>query len=173
MRRFEEAEPLGDVVLRTEGCYLGIVDAASPSNRGGHWQRALQAAHADSELGSFNEYWLRLASEGQLQAWTFLFDGVYKIAFRMGRVPHLEGDGFLGAASDGVLWCPSGRVLVGSLAQLGDVSWQEVLTVRPGRYVCSMKSAPDQQLSHQNLERLDDYPADDGPDWTIYLSPTD
>ena len=79
--------------------------------------------------------------------------------------------GFLTHASGGRLLCPSGRILLGSLAQLGDAPWAEAIRVDPGVYELSLSPSVDQQLLHRDPESLDDYPAGDGPDWTVYLDP--
>jgi hypothetical protein len=176
-------EAVGDLstttLVRSEGCYLVVLDAQSSANIPGRWATFMERAHKETTVDAperflFNSYWLEQATAGHLQAWTVLFDGVYKIQLRLGSKASDDGadeDRFVGSQKNGILDCPSGRLLVGSLSRLGEGNWPEVMRVEPGRYRLTLTSATEQQLGHQGLESVDEYPANDRPDWTVYLAP--
>ena len=168
-------------LIESEACYFGIFDFVSPANRPGTWDAEFQAAKRRAgrqeweALFFLNQSWIDLAGEGALLSWITLFDGVFKIEVRiLAEVPKVEfgeeeKDHFLGKGNDNLLYCPSGNIVVESLTRLGSDSLCPLITVTPGTYRVGFVRNDDEESRHQFLEVENQYPANEGPDWIIYM----
>lgn len=164
-----------------EGCYFGIFDSASPANCPGKWDDEFQAAKRMagrqewSALFHLNQSWIDLAGEGALLSWITLFDGVFKVEVRiLAEQPKIEfgeeeKEQFLREGKENLLYCPSGNIVVDSLTRLGLNSVCPLLTIMPGTYRAGFVRNNDEESKHQFLEDESLYPANEGPDWTIYM----
>ena len=115
---------------------------------------------------------MQAAKDGQLLAWTLLFDGVFRAVVQV--VPeaapmpaHLSrnlGNG----ASQATLACPTGRLIVSCLGRLGEVQ-SPVVVLEPGNYLISLERDEDEEQHHTFLESVCQYPTGEGPDWKIKI----
>src|SRR5207245_22632 len=124
----------------------------------------------------FNELWAEGGRAHELLPWVLLFDGVFRVRIEVlpsGSEPSvraLQRGRFLGnLGSEGVLFCPSGEVVVAPLLSLGELSLRPAVVVPPGLYRVRIESNAEEQIKHEFLDRVEDYPPDDGPDWTLYM----
>jgi hypothetical protein len=107
-------------------------------------------------------------------SWITLFDGVFKVEVRiLAEQPKVDFGGearsqFLGAVETNLLYCPSGKIVVDSLARLGSSS-APIITVTPGTYRVGLVRNDTEESKHGFLESESLYPADEGPDWIIYM----
>jgi hypothetical protein len=173
---------IGTSLIATEAMYLAVFDRLSPANRlriqEEAWDLAAQRAGDEKwqTLLYFNGYWRDRADARELLAWTLLHDGVFRIRIEASNVPFVtepvEGkeDRFVGQdGGKGFLACPSGEIIVDSLSRLGEVDLCSTVIVPPGLYQVWLTCDCDQVNEHSFLERLDEYPEADGPDWILYL----
>ena len=163
-----------------EGCYFGIFDSASPANCKGKWDDEFQSAkRAAGEQGwtalfHLNQGWIDLAVQGALLSWITLFDGVFKVDVRiLAEQPKVEfgeeeTDCFLGEGKKNLLSCASGKIVVDSLARLG-ASSLPLITITPGTYRVGFVRNDAEESKHSFLESKNLYPANEGPDWIIYM----
>ena len=163
-----------------EGCYFGIFDSASPANCSGKWDDEFQSAQRRagrqgwSALFQLNQGWIDLAVEGALLSWITLFDGVFKVEVRiLAEQPKVEfveeeREQFLGEGKKNLLHCPSGNIVVDSLTRLGSRS-VPLVTVTPGSYRVGFVRNDTEESKHMFLESERLYPANEGPDWIIYM----
>lgn len=163
-----------------EGCYFGIFDSASPANCKGKWDDEFQSAkrrarrQGCSALFQLNQGWIDLAVEGALLSWITLFDGVFKVEVRiLAEQPKVEfgeeeREQFLGDGKNNLLYCPSGNILVDSLTRLGSGS-VPLITITPGTYRVGFIRNDAEESKHMFLESESLYPANEGPDWIIYM----
>ena len=167
------------VTVKTDGMYLAMFDLLSVVNSPNKWEEAMKEAHTLSasepykRMLHFNNIWSEYAASKCLLAWTFNFDGVYRVKVVVSSMGadtmELEAEPFIGVEDGGAqLRCPSGQLVISSLHDLGNLSMISA-TVLPGLYKVLLKVDWEQQDKHQFLERIDDYPSQDGPDWVLYL----
>jgi hypothetical protein len=161
-------------------CYFGIFDSNSLVNCGGKWDEAFQSAkrlagrEGWSALFHLNQSWIDLAGEGALLSWITLFDGVFKVEVRLlpdqpvVEFGEEERRQFLGEGKKNLLYCPSGNIVVDSLARLGSSS-VPLITVAPGTYKVGFVRNDSEESKHEFLDDESLYPVDEGPDWIIYL----
>jgi hypothetical protein len=167
-------------LVEGEGCYFGIFDSASPANCIGKWDDEFQSAkriagrQGWSALFHLNQGWINLAVEGALLSWITLFDGVFKVEVRiLAEQPKVEfgeeeRQQFLGEGKKNLLYCPSGNIVVDSLTRLGSSS-VPLITVTPGTYRVGFVRNDAEESKHTFLESESLYPANEGPDWIIYM----
>jgi len=173
---------MSERLIQTEGCYVGIFDALSPINVAGSFQRFMseadrQAATAQqgwSTLYRFNDQWIAATARGEILTWIVLFDGVFKTTAKI-LVPPPRIDptteqvqAFLGQDYHPLV-CPSGRIMVASLNDLGNHSLEPLVVVEPGTYRVALTRDDDQEDKHSFLTDPAQYPPLDGPDWSIDL----
>lgn len=165
------------VILESEGMYLALFDRQSPANDPEHY-RALQIMQeaAGREEGAFNDYWSGLAAEGHLLVWPLLFDGVFRVdlcASPPETLPDALSPEWLNHGAEGSprLVAPSGELVVCSLHRLGDPALETCLSVSPGEYSVRLYGDDTAQSRHEFLTGVETYPAGDGPDWLLSLSP--
>ncbi len=109
--------------------------------------------------------------------WTTLLDGVFKVGLvhhrRADRQSALRelNDEFIckdeRAAS--LLKCPSGEIVIASLANLGSENVYRLANVAPATYWIGLERDFDQDAMHADLSRPEDYRDSEGPDWTVHL----
>ena len=168
-------------LIESEGCYFGIFDFVSPVNRAGMWDALFQAAKHKAgrqEWGALfflNQSWIDFAGEGALLSWITLFDGVFKVEVRiLAEEPKIEfgeeeKEHFLGEGREHLLYCPSGSIVVDPLTRLGSASLCPLITVMPGTYRVGFVRNDDEESKHEFLEGESQYPANEGPNWIIYM----
>lgn len=170
-------------LVRTASCYVGVLDKASPAWIPGLFEADLRRGMAEAKAAGLaecyglfvlNSHLSERADRGELLAWTLLFDGIYKARFSVlpnsspVGVPEREGLGAVEEVAN--LNLPSGHVVIACLSRTGDPSVEPVLQVEPGRYrVRFLRHRCEDD--HVFLERESDYPPEEGPDWTITISP--
>ena len=171
---------MSERLIKTEGCYVGIFDALSPVNGAGRFDRfmrradrqAVEARQRWSALYRFNDQWIDAAARGEILAWIVLFDGVFKtVATILVPPPRIaptmaQAREFLGGDYHPLV-CPSGRIVVASLSDLGHRSLEPLVVVEPGTYHVALTRHDDQEDEHSFLTDPAQYPPSDGPDWSI------
>lgn len=174
-------ETLAHATKLVEGraCYFGIFDSVSPANLPGKWDDAFQSAKQMagrqewSALFHLNQSRIDLAREGALLSWITLCDGVFKVEVKIlaaePKIEFGEKGHFLGEGKENLLCCPSGNIVVDSLTQLGSNSVYPLITIMPGTYRVGFVRNEDEESKHQFLEGESQYPANEGPDWIIYM----
>lgn len=168
------------LLLRTQSCYVGVFDKASPAYFEGLIKQEFAGADEDVaaqglakgwSLFGFNGRLIDRSRKGELLVWTLLFDGVYKARVQIGpditEPESLEPVDQVGWPTD--LWCPTGQIVVACLGSAGDQSIEPIVHVEPGSYRASVEQH-ECEWDHTFLEELRDYPPADGPDWTITLA---
>jgi len=168
-------------IIKTEGCYIGLFDAASPANKPALAAELMRSARARAaEQGKdwaallyFNGSLADAGQRGELVSWFVLFDGVYKAVLSV-VLPHPP----LPPADQAAphpggqihpLVCPSGRIVLASLHALNDSDPAPAVIVEPGTYRTVVHFDADQEAKHRFLDDLSEYPGADGPDWRILL----
>lgn len=88
-----------------------------------------------------------------------------------------RGDAFPGADLRLHLWypivdldCPSGELIVACMSRVGEEGLRTALFVEPGTYRVALLRDMDAEGRHALLERDEDFPPDDPPDWVLTLS---
>jgi hypothetical protein len=175
-------ESTATALIKTEGMYMGIFDMRSPVNTPGRFGEALEnagglaGAEGSPVVPHFNELWAEGGREHTLLPWVLLFDGVFRVRIEVlpsGSEPSVrtpQQGAFLGnLGSEGMLLCPSGQVVVAPLLSLGEPSLRPSIVVPRGLYRVRIGSDEQEQIKHEFLDRVEDYPPDDGPDWTLYM----
>ena len=167
-------------LVEGEGCYFGIFDWASPANCPGKWDDEFDAARRAagsqkwSALFHLNQGWIDLARQGALLSWITLFDGVFKVELKIlaedseADFGKKEKEQFLGEGKDNLLHCPSGNIVIDSLSRLGS-SLCPLITIKPGTYRVGFVRNDAEETKHEFLESATLYPANEGPDWIIYM----
>lgn len=170
----------------TLSCYVALLDEASPANRLGFMDTTLasckqavkrQRLESFHSLFAFNDALIEHAKRGDMLSWTLLFDGVFRAhlqvevgapssELRNQEPPPTEGR----LPSSAILNCLSGRLLLCCMGDLGKTQ-APAITVEPGWYRASVTADDHQELDHAFLTSLDEYPSEDGPDWTVRLEP--
>jgi hypothetical protein len=175
-----ESRVLATKLIKDEALYLGVFDVDSPANTAKQWENLSEKARRDAgrkswqALFHFNGGWVRLAEKGELLSWITLFDGVFKVELRLlSENPQIafkesETNFFLGEGKFNRLYCPSGKIAVASLGDLGTDLIIPMAIVEAGCYKAAFY-CDDQENDHYFLEDESEYPAGDGPDWIIYL----
>lgn len=162
----------------TQGAYLSVFDIASPINVEGVWDqlfsRAQKAAGARPGLTIqwINTMLGEYARSKNILSWTFTFDGVYQIIVSQNCDDKLtercEPLAFVPSESPlAYLNCPTGRIAVESLSHLGRADLTPVIIIEPGIYHVSLFVDFDQLNKHQLLEKVSEYPREEGPDWML------
>ncbi|MGE0492634.1 MAG: hypothetical protein AB7S38_25705 [Vulcanimicrobiota bacterium] len=137
---------------------LVVLDRRSPANDANLYQQAAPRGHRGL-LDFFRGY----VEAGQLQLLEFLWDGVYRVAAHQQDPPdELEHQGWLE--------CPSGELLIGDISSLGQ-GLTRLVTVEPGCYRTGWLEDWAELEKHFWLDSPASYPAADGPDVTVCLSP--
>ncbi|MBI5884090.1 MAG: hypothetical protein HZB91_13425 [Elusimicrobia bacterium] len=149
-----------DLVVETEGSFLGLWDLASPANKPGHYDQAWDAAwdfnrdppgalswkHEDMEtaLEGFDSYWSIRQTRGEILVWK-TGSRVLKVGLRLlppqprKRFRKAQREAFVGlSGAEPVLACPSGRIVVSCLRSLGRPDLKTSVVVRPGEYRVGM-----------------------------------
>jgi len=170
-----------DLLVATEGCYVAIWDEASPVNRVGFMDEAWALAsetvrrmgkEEHFSLFALNQRLMELSQEGALLSWTVLFDGVFRAMGHFdlqaaSSAPLAPAN--LGAAHEsGILVCPTGRLILGCMGQLGQLR-APFLVLEPGVYNVIFERDDDQEIKHSFLPSASKYPAGDGPDWQLWI----
>lgn len=173
---------MSERLIKTEGCYIGIFDALSAANAIGLFATSMHVAkrrtaamgQRGTDILEFNQLWIDAAARGEILVWVVLFDGVYKVIarvlpFRPSITPTMEQTtAFLGQEYH-ALFCPSGRIMVASLSDLGSQSLEPLVVVEPGTYHVALTVDDSQEAKHGFLDDVAQYPPTDGPDWSIKL----
>ncbi len=169
-------------LIKTEGCYIGIFDASSPMNIQNLYAAFMDVAKAQAKsngegwasLYYFNQQWIDAASRSEILVWIVLFDGIYKIAMDVHPLsPRLvltdeQKEPFLGDRLH-LLSCPSGRIIVASLSDLGRQDLEPAAVVEPGTYRVGLTVDYKGEPDHWFLEDPSEYPSSDGPDWSVQM----
>ena len=168
-------------LIRDTALYLGIFDYTSSANRPGKWDALFQDARRKAgrqkwqALFHLNGSWIDFAREGHLLSWITLFHGVFKVEIKLlSENPQIEFEEsetkrFLGEGKRNRLYCPSGKIIVASLEDLGKNSIVPLATIQPGWYKVEFFCDDNKESEHSFLEDESQYPVDDGPDWIIYM----
>ncbi|MBI2931055.1 MAG: hypothetical protein HYY16_05340 [Planctomycetes bacterium] len=164
-------------LVKTEGCYLGIFDRASPVNDPRiPWRARRVLTHPETDIADFNAFWGRFQDRGDLLAWIVLFDGVFKGEFTVWpeETPReftpAQYEPFLGHETrERYLVCPTGELIIASLRELGSPALEPAVTVQPGVYQLGLTVDATQEMEHEFLHDPDAYPEDDGPDFVIEM----
>ncbi len=159
-----KANVVGRAVVRTDDAMLAVFDQESPANVAGHYQKALtdswgtpaEASHAASGAWSeadrrraednFEQYWRHRGGEGAVLVWR-PGSGVHRVELRLAEAGtsgrrQVPVAGFLVSARGTTrLRCPSGRIVVSALRELGVASLVPTLTVAAGHYKVSLDRA--------------------------------
>ena len=171
----------GTKLVTDAALYLGIFDYASPVNKLGEWEVLFHDAErkAGNEqwktLYYFNDYWAKLAKQGHILSWITLFDGVFKAELRLlADNPQIEfketeTEHFLGDGKATRLFCPTGKIVVASLGDLGTEIITPLATLESGWYKVGFFCDEEKESEHHFLEDETQYPADSSPDWIIYM----
>ena len=172
---------MAEALVKTQSCYVAILDEASPVNTLDFMATSLEAGKVEARrrgledlhgLFVFNDQLMRAARAGELLAWTLLFDGVFRAVSQLtpsSSPTEIEKTTNLSApALTGKLVCPSGRLLICCLADLGKPQ-QPFMQLEPGNYRVSVSRNDDGELQHSHLESPNEYPVGDGPDWSIQV----
>jgi hypothetical protein len=168
-------------LVKTQSCYVALYDQSSPVNRLSFMASELDAGkqaarRAGQEdfygLFHFNEYLTNCAAEGQMLAWTLLFDGIFSFEVRVD--PLVRGASAATRRTSEplppttALRCPSGRLIVSCLSQLGEPT-PAAIEVEPGEYQATLIRNEEAESDHALLESIADYVDRGGPDWSIRL----
>lgn len=176
-----ESTVLATKLIKDNALYLGIFDIDSPVNRANQWEnlfdKAKQGAGRESwqTLFYFNGNWIDFAEKGELLSWITLFHGVFKAELRLlPENPQTvfkenETKKFLGEGKYNRLYCPSGKIAVASLADLGNDSISAMAEVDAGWYKVAFYIDDEKENEHFFLEDESEYPVGDSPDWIIFL----
>jgi hypothetical protein len=168
-------------LVKTESLYAAILDVGSAANRLGYLTTSLEAGKRKAVrdgleelfgLFVFNEQLIQAAKDGELLAWTLLFDGVFRAVVQAApesaqMPPHPSsnlGDG----ASQATLVCPTGRLIISCLGRLGEVQ-SPLVVLEPGSYLISLERDEDEEQHHTFLDSVRQYPTGEGPDWKIKI----
>lgn len=170
-----------ETLVKTQSCYVAILDEASPVNTLDFMTTSFEAGKAEARargleefhgLFVFNDQLIHAAETGQLLAWTLLFDGVFRAVVHLtpSSLPtEIAKSTNLGSPTlTGELHCPTGRLLICCLSDFGKQQRPFVL-VEPGTYRVSVRRDDDAELRHSLLESPDYYPFGDRPDWTVQV----
>lgn len=171
-------------LVQTQSCYVALLDQASPVNTTGFMDAEFKAAKnraletKQDEVWSlfiFNDQLLDAAKQGNLLAWTLLFDGVFQVDVQLvpqAALPSSEVDNLGANALWGTLVCPTGKMIVACLSRLGEPQ-TPMMEVEPGTYQVVLERNADAEFEHTLLESLAQYPVGEGPDWRIRLRRVD
>jgi hypothetical protein len=188
-RRMKQGGPMSsasraETHVVTQSLYAAIYDEGSPANVKGFLERELQASKQDVSargmdevltLFVFNERLMERAKRGELLAWTLTLDGVFRSVLDVGATPQDRKETplvqSLGVTQlDGLLICPTGRLVLGCVGRLGE-SHAPAIVVQPGHYCVHFSRNEEQEGKHAMLKDLCEYPPGDGPDWTFAINP--
>lgn len=176
-RAFKQMKPNENLrstvfLIQSEALYFAIFDKRSSVNT------REAGREAWGNLGDLQDFWRRQVSERGLLVWMLLADGVFRIAVTVGppgytpQIPEARLDTFTAhEGGTGFLVCPSGALVVNSLARLGEEDLEPVMEVEPGVYRVWLELDDEQVRRHEFLDQLSQYPPGDGPDWVLHLSP--
>jgi len=172
----------GQQLIKTDGCYVGIFDALSPVNAAGRLSSVMQAAVQEAAAAGqpwasilhVNDHWSAAMQRGDILAWVVLFDGVFKATATVlvPTAPHAptpEQSSRLLGGTYHPLSCPSGRIIVASLSDLGSQTCEPIIVAQPGTYHVALTVDDRQEGAHAFLDDGAQYPDLDGPDWAITL----
>jgi hypothetical protein len=165
-----------ETFVKTESLYAALFDLASPVNRLGMIQAdksAKECSQPWAVLLHFNAALDSLARQGEVMAWTVLFDGVFKVAVEVltptNDISLDEQEASNSSDDSRLLWCPSGKLTVACLGALGRSDLAPIVVIEPGVYRARLQRNLDQEDRHYFLEELSHYPPTEGPDWHIWL----
>jgi hypothetical protein len=177
-----QREYMNERLIRTEDCYVGLFDVLSPINVAGIFGRfiteaqheAVAAGPAWAALYYFNDRWRDAATRGEIVWWALVFDGVFRATATVLERPPEPTSGLahppaLMDPTDHLLTCPSGRIVVASLHELGNPTLEPLLVIAPGTYHVVVRQDDEQENAHYFLTDPAEYPPQDGPDWSIYV----
>lgn len=163
-------------IIKTEACYIGLFDAASPANKpalAAELMRSAIARSAEQALWRFNGSLADAGRRGELVSWFVLFDGVYKAALSVVpphfTLPPTEQAAPHPGGKVHPLVCPSGRIILTTLQRLNASDPTPAVVVEPGSYRVVVQFDTDQEAKHAFLDDLSQYASGDGPDWRIFL----
>jgi hypothetical protein len=171
-----------ETLIKTAGCYLGIFDQASAVHRqeslssifeGGR-VAAERAGNPSLSLFYIAERFVQRARRGEILVWIVLFDGCFKAQIKVLSkdeefVPEKMHNSKFLADEIHDLDCPTGRVVVTSLHNLGDVNLSPTIEIDPGLYRVGLIQDLEQETKHEFLDQEINYPATDRADWYLSL----
>ena len=185
--------PPAPVIVNADGCYLAVLDLESPANREGHYQEGRKLSYdfdgpgsgkwdsgsADLDFKKANDrmeqYWAQQQEKGDILSWVSL-SGVYKVSLELITDPDFSAfpSGQRTAFSGGrdIEWelhCPSGRLAVVSLKELGGPGISAAWTVEPGTYRAGLEEIEAETRRHYKVDTVSGYPAGEGPDFILRL----
>jgi hypothetical protein len=172
-----------ETLIKTEGCYLGIFDLSAAIHREESFSSIFEKGKVDAEqaqkswaaLFYINERLLQKTRHGEILVWIVLFDGCFKARIKVLKngeefVPErLPAAPFLNSESH-PLNCPTGRIVVASLHELGSSDLLPTIEIEPGIYEVGLFQDQEQEAKHMFLDQAMDYPVNDGPDWCLVLN---
>jgi hypothetical protein len=171
-----------ETLIRTQGCYVGIFDLASRAHKEESFDKLIGRAKADATndnkawttLFYLNDGLLLRMRRGEILAWTLFWDGCFKARIRTHSSDEsapikCKGSAFLNGEHYDLI-CPTGRIAVASLHELGTPDLHPILEVAPGTYRVDFAEDDEEVNKHYEFDGQIDYPADDGPDWVLTLT---
>jgi hypothetical protein len=109
--------------------------------------------------------------------WTLLFDGVFRVQVDVWpSASTVERDaerehGFVGRQDgEGLLFCPSGQLVVEAISRLGEPALRTIVVVPPGADRVRLESNDDEVMEHSFLEAPAAYVETGRPDWRLLLA---
>ncbi len=172
-----------ETLVRTQGCYVGIFDLASRAPREDSLAKLLERAKIDANnakqswatLLYLNGGILSRMRHGEILAWTLFFDGCFKVRIRIQHSDesdpvNCKASAFLNREHYDLI-CPTGRIAVASLHELGTPDLRPTVEVAPGTYRVDFAEDDEQVNKHYAFDGQIEYPARDGPDWFLTLRP--
>lgn len=176
-----ESRVLSTKLIKDDALYLGVFDISSSANTVNQWDKIFDKAKKDAGKESWqtlfyiNDGWINLAEKGELLSWITLFHGVFKVELRLlPENPQIafrenEKKHFLGQGKYNRLYCASGKITVASLGNLGTDLILPMAEIDSGWYKFAFYCDEEKESDHYFLEDESEYPADDSPDWIIYM----
>jgi hypothetical protein len=171
-----------ETLIRTNGCYVGAFDLDSAVHREESFASLMNRAELDASEGKqpwatifyLNDRLLSRMRAGEILAWTLFFYGRFKaqIGVALGEeesdLDKTSASLFLNGEHHDLI-CPSGKIAVASLHELGNPSLRPTLEVSPGTYRVVFTEDDQQINKHYEFDGEIDYPVGDGPDWVLTL----
>lgn len=176
-----ESTVLATKIIKDDALYLGIFDITSVVNSVNQWEKVWDKAKRDVGKESWqtlfyaNDSWIDFAKKGEVLSWITLFHGVFKVELRLiSEYSQLvfkanETKHFLGEGEFNRLYCPSGKITVASLGDLGTDLISPITEIDSGWYKMAFYCNDAQENDHYFLEDESEYPIDSDSDWIIYL----
>ena len=168
-------------LIKTQSCYVALYDQSSSVNRLGFMASELDAAKQAARsagqedmygLFHFNEHLTNCAAEGQMLAWTLLFDGVFSFEVRVDApvraTSAAKPQPLESLPPTTALRCPTGRLIVSCLSQLGNPT-SVAIEVEPGEYQATLTRNEEAEFDHGLIDSVADYVDRGVPDWSISL----